>query len=78
MNRRQQWDHPEYGSISVISLEDLILAKLEWSEGRSELQLRDCQSLIAFNRESIDWPYLENWASAIGVRSLLETVSRAA
>ena len=36
-------DHPGLGVVPVISPEDLILAKLDWSDGgRSELQMRDC------------------------------------
>lgn len=78
MERRQSWQHPTYGTIWVISMEDLILAKLEWSQGESELQLRDCRNLVALNCERIDWPYLEHWATAIGVDDALEEVRRAA
>ncbi len=74
MERRQRWHHPEYGDIWVIALEDLILAKLKWSEGTSELQLRDCRNLVTLNRVSIDWPYLERWARAGGVDGLLQQV----
>jgi hypothetical protein len=74
MSRRQRWDHPEYGLVWVSTLEDLILAKLEWSSGTSELQLRDCRNLIAVNRPVIDWPYLERWASLLGVGSALDGV----
>ena len=71
MARRKRWDHPEHGPIWVATLEDLLLAKLEWSGGTSELQLRDCRNLVANNRKSIDWAYLEHWAAALGVRELL-------
>ena len=37
MDRRRHWEHPAWGPVWVSSLEDLILAKLEWSEGASEL-----------------------------------------
>lgn len=77
MERRQRWEHPSYGAIWVISVEDLILAKLDWSAGSSELQLRDCRNLISLNRQTIDWAYLERWAKAIGVSELLETVRSA-
>jgi hypothetical protein len=43
MARREAWDHPRLGRVWVLSLEDLILAKLEWPGGISELQLRDCE-----------------------------------
>lgn len=74
MARRQRWDHPEHGSLWVTSLEDLILAKLEWSGGTSDLQLRDCRNLIAVNRATIDWQYLDQWAPALGVKATLEAV----
>lgn len=74
MSRRQRWEHPQYGAIWVASLEDLILAKLQWSGGTSELQLRDCRNLVAMNRQSIDWPYLEHWAGVLGLDDLLAQV----
>jgi len=74
MARRQRWDHPEHGPLWVSSLEDLILAKLEWSGGTSELQLRDCRNLIAVNRARLDWEYLRRWAPASGVEALLDAV----
>jgi hypothetical protein len=78
LNRRERWEHPLYATIWVTSLEDLLLAKLEWSEGVSELQLRDCRDLVALNASTIDWPYVERWAPQLGVRGLLEEVRRAA
>lgn len=69
--RRQQWDHPRLGSVWVTSLEDLILAKLEWSEGVSELQLRDCANLLRTNAASVDVQYLERYARVLGVEDLL-------
>lgn len=74
MERRQRWRHPDFGEIWVSSMEDLILAKLEWSEGTSELQLRDCRQLIALNQQDINWGYLEGWASRLGVSALLASV----
>ena len=77
LDRRERWDHPLYGPLWVTSLEDLLLAKLEWSEGVSELQLRDCRSLVALNAARIDWPYVERWAADLGVTGLLDEVRRA-
>jgi hypothetical protein len=78
MDRRQPWSHPLHGNVWVISLEDLILAKLAWSEGTSELQLRDCRHLIAQSGGAIDWPYLERWASSLGLTDLLKGARDAA
>ena len=71
MDRRMRWDHPLYGSLWVISLEDLVLAKLEWSKGSSELQLRDCRNLLALNRDLIDWPYVERGRRFSGCQARL-------
>jgi len=69
--RRESWDHPRLGRVWVLSLEDLILAKLEWSEGVSELQLRDCSNLIRTNAGTVDWTYLERFARVLGIEEIL-------
>ncbi|MES2210596.1 MAG: hypothetical protein V4515_10500 [Chloroflexota bacterium] len=67
-------DHPGLGRAAVSSAEDLILAKLEWSDGgRSELQLRDCRSVIRIAPD-LDWDYLRRYAAILGVGPLLESV----
>lgn len=78
MARRRPWVHPAWSDVWVSSLEDLVLAKLEWSEGVSELQLRDCAATIRMNRAVIDDAYLDRWAAALGVGSLLEAARHAA
>jgi hypothetical protein len=77
MDRRQEWDHPRLGRVWVLSLEDLVLAKLEWSGGVSELQLRDCANLVRTNADTIDWTYLERFARVLGVTDLLDRVRAA-
>ncbi len=74
MARRRRVDHPILGPTFVISPEDLVLAKLEWSDGgSSELQLRDVRSIIRLN-EDLDWAYAERYAAVLGLTTLLETV----
>lgn len=54
--------------ISLTSLEDLILAKLEWSRaGESDLQRRDVLNLVEAAGDSIDRVYVEHWAAALGL-----------
>lgn len=77
MNRRQPCEHREYGQVWVVSLEDLVVAKLEWSEGVSELQLRDCEQLLRMNGASVDWSYLQATAAERGVGALLDQVRHA-
>jgi hypothetical protein len=74
MTRRRRVDHPILGPTFVISPEDLVLAKLEWSDGgSSELQLRDVRSIVRLN-EDLDWAYLERYAAGLGLTPLLEAV----
>ena len=74
IERRVRCEHREFGEIWVASLEDLVVAKLEWSEGVSELQLRDCGQLVRLNGSTVDWPYLERTAAERGVAALLDQV----
>jgi hypothetical protein len=39
----------------------------------SEMQLRDVRTLID---ESVDWPYLKDWAAKLGVAAKLDEVSK--
>lgn len=70
--------HPTWGAAWVSSLEDLVPAKLEWSEGSPELQLRDASTLLRMNERAIDHVYLSHWARVLGVEGLLRAVSRGA
>lgn len=73
LERRRRFDHPAYGPVWLSSPEDLLLAKLEWSEGTSELQLRDCAALVRSN-PGLDQAYLDRHAAALGLTDLLARV----
>ena len=73
MERRQSIDHPILGPVWIITAEDLIIAKLEWSDGTSELQLRDVRSIIRLV-VGLDWRYIERYAALIGIGERLEAV----
>ena len=73
MDRRQTIDHPTLGPVWVLTPEDLVLAKLEWSDGTSELQLRDVRSIIRLV-DGLDWGYLERYAAVLGMSQRLEAV----
>ena len=77
MERRRPWDDPALGPVWISSLEDLILAKLEWSDGSSELQLRDCRNLLRMNVGKVDRDYLAHWAAELGITRLLTGISEA-
>ena len=54
--------------LHIASVEDLILAKLEWARrGGSERQLRDVDGIIAVSGEALDLPHLERWATELGL-----------
>jgi hypothetical protein len=54
----------------IVSKEDLILSKLAWArDSHSEMQLRDVRNLLD---TGCDMPYLEQWAKALEVGSLLK------
>lgn len=58
----------------ITSREDLILSKLIWArDSGSEMQLRDVRALID---ESVDWPYLKDWAAKLGVAAKLDELSK--
>ena len=72
--RRRHIDDPVLGRSWFISPEDLLLAKLAWSEGgASEQQLRDLGSIVRIQPE-LDWPYIDRYATLLGVSDLVERV----
>ncbi|OGW17058.1 MAG: hypothetical protein A3G93_00665 [Nitrospinae bacterium RIFCSPLOWO2_12_FULL_45_22] len=65
--------------VYVLSPEDAILSKLEWSrESGSELQFRDALGVAVVQWERLDREYLRKWARELGVEALLETILRGA
>lgn len=57
-------------SVSLPTPEDLIVAKLEWSEmGDSELQRRDVVQLVEVGGRSLDRSYIERWVEDLGLQS---------
>lgn len=67
----------EFGGIKayVISPEDLVLAKLDWSrESLSEMQERDIRNLLRIMHSELDRPYLEKWAAVLGLFDRLRSM----
>lgn len=53
----------------VVSPEDVILAKLEWTKGReSDVQYSDAVGVAAAQWGNLDMEYLHKWAGELGVR----------
>jgi len=69
--RRVRVEDPAFGTVWVSSPEDLIIAKLEFSDGgRSSKQMEDCRVMVRTRRD-LDWEYLERHANALGFGDLL-------
>ena len=57
-------------SASLASLEDVLIAKLEWSRmGDSELQRRDVVELIERAWGRLDLGYIERWVNELGIEA---------
>src|SRR3989344_4231092 len=60
--------------VYFLSPEDLILSKLLWSkESGSELQLKDIESILKFQKK-LDLKYLRKWAATHSTISSLEAL----
>lgn len=57
-------------SLGIATVEDIILAKLEWAklEG-SERQLEDVATLLHLRAADLDYSYLRTWTPALGVEA---------
>lgn len=54
--------------VSLASLEDVLISKLEWAKlGDSELQRRDVVQLLDRAAERIDLEYVERWVEELGL-----------
>lgn len=62
----------------VVSPEDSILSKLEWSKGRqSQMQYNDALSVLRVQRETLDFEYLKTWAGELNVLDELNQLLKA-
>ena len=59
-------------NVAVVTPEDSILSKLEWStESGSDRQYRDAVGVALLNAHSLDIPYLLQWAKELRVEEVL-------
>ncbi len=74
--RRQTAELSPGMTVALSSLEDTILAKLEWSRkaGRSEKQLEDVAGMLAVS-PGFDRSYVERWADELGVLDLWREIA---
>ena len=63
----------------VLSPEDSILSKLEWSKGRqSESQYKDALGVLMTQKETLDFDYLKKWAKELGIENALQDLLKEA
>lgn len=68
-DRREQVSLLDF-EVSIASVEDILIAKLEWgSLGDSALQRRDVLQLLERAWERLDRDYVEKWVAELGLRS---------
>jgi hypothetical protein len=61
--------------VFVATVEDTILAKLEWSKlGSSERQRDDVRAILRTQGALLDLAYIERWLDELGIRDLWERV----
>ena len=57
----------------ILSPEDSILSKLEWSKGReSQIQFNDVLGVLNVQWDRLDFDYLKKWAKELEVEDSLE------
>lgn len=63
----------------VATVEDVILSKLEWSRAsESERQVRDVVAMLRLRAGELDDAYLDRWARALDLVSVLDDARRSA
>ncbi|MHC4372923.1 MAG: hypothetical protein ACYSTO_01900 [Planctomycetota bacterium] len=61
--------------VYVLSPEDSILSKLEWSKGRqSETQYKDALGVLITQKDSLDFDYIKKWAIELGIDDALNNL----
>lgn len=69
-SRRRRVNYANDIFVWIITREDLILSKLNWTENsRSEFQLHDVTSLL---KNDFDASYVRPWALRLGIEDLLD------
>ncbi|MGH7561505.1 MAG: nucleotidyl transferase AbiEii/AbiGii toxin family protein [Gemmatimonadales bacterium] len=66
-------------SVSVVTVEDLIVAKLEWARiGSSSRQIDDVTALLGVRGPDLDLEYLTRWIHQLGLQQEWRVASQAA
>lgn len=63
--------------VSLASLEDVLIAKLEWARmGDSDLQRADVVRMLEQRRDQLDRAYLDKWVAELGLHAEWDSVLR--
>lgn len=61
--------------VYVLSPEDSILSKLEWSKGRqSQIQFKDALGVLMTQKDNLDFDYLKKWARELGLDDAMDNL----
>ena len=74
--RRQE---VEYAGVrlAVASVEDVVVAKLEWAKlGASQRQLEDVAGILRLRRDEMDLEYVRGWVQRLGLVEVWERAKR--
>lgn len=73
--RRRRMPVDGGGQAFVPSAEDVVITKLRWSrQGQRQKDLDDVLSVLAVQRDALDWDYVHRWCDAHGTRDLLDKI----
>ena len=77
---RRYIEHFDGTPLYVSRPEVTVLMKLRWAvmSGGSEKPFGDCQSVYELQENSLDLPYMEKWASLLGLTEIWERLKREA
>ena len=54
----------------IVSAEDAVIAKLEWSTGsHSQRQIEDVIAVVRARRNFLDFAYIEKWTRQLGIET---------
>jgi hypothetical protein len=65
--------------VSVPTPEDVLVNKLRWWKlARRNKDFDDARNVLAVQRETLDWPYIEQWCLQLDLRAELDSLKRRA
>lgn len=73
--RRKRFTTPHVGEVWLPAPEDVIVMKLRWAKNASRgKDWEDVQSVLAVQKEFLDWDYLRGWTERHGTEQLLNEI----